>query len=381
MKAHRYSHHRVPLWGRVSIGLVSAALVVSGSLLAVHSHLALTASASTTPRGSQDSHGLTLSVTSVTPPPGSSGIAPDISSIQVTFSEPLAADSPTPTFTPSVSGTWDQPNPNTLRFTPTESLIPGSTLTLTIPGGSHGILAAGGERLATSLTSTWTVAPGSYLRVQQLLATLGYLPLTFTPATQVPPVEMALPQQGSFAWKWPNTPPSLQALWTPGQPNLITKGAIMTFEEVNHLTTDGLPGPQVWTDLLNAVYHNQVDPHAYTYIYVSKVLPENLTLWRNGAVALTSLANTGVPASPTPDGTWPIYLRLTFQIMRGVNPNGTKYADPVHWINYFYESDAVHGFQRAAYGFPQSVGCVELPIPVAAKVWSMVHIGTLVTVS
>jgi lipoprotein-anchoring transpeptidase ErfK/SrfK len=66
--------------------------------------------------------------------------------------------------------------------------------------------------------------------------------------------------------------------------------------------------------------------------------------------------------------------------MSGTNPNGTKYHDLVHWINYFLGSEAVHGFVRAAYGFPQSLGCVELPVPTAAKVFPQVHIGTLVTV-
>jgi lipoprotein-anchoring transpeptidase ErfK/SrfK len=66
--------------------------------------------------------------------------------------------------------------------------------------------------------------------------------------------------------------------------------------------------------------------------------------------------------------------------MSGYNPNGTYYHDLVYWINYFNGGDAVHGFVRASYGFPQSLGCVELPIPVAAQVYPQVHIGTLVTV-
>jgi hypothetical protein len=41
----------------------------------------------------------------------------------------------------------------------------------------------------------------------------------------------------------------------------------------------------------------------------------------------------------------------------------------------------VHGFPRAAYGFPQSLGCVELPIPNAAIAWTYIHYGTPVTVA
>lgn len=44
---------------------------------------------------------------------------------------------------------------------------------------------------------------------------------------------------------------------------------------------------------------------------------------------LTSAANTGIPVAPTADGTFPVYLRYQFQIMRGINPDGSSYADPV----------------------------------------------------
>ena len=47
-----------------------------------------------------------------------------------------------------------------------------------------------GQHLAQTVTSQFTVAPGSTLRLQQLLAELGYLPLTFTPAA---PADLADP--------------------------------------------------------------------------------------------------------------------------------------------------------------------------------------------
>ena len=67
--------------------------------------------------------------------------------------------------------------------------------------------------------------------------------------------------------------------------------------------------------------------------------------------------------------------------MRGTNPNGTPYADSVSWVNYFNGSDAVHGFVRASYGFPQSVGCVELPPATAGKIFPQLMVGDLVTVA
>jgi lipoprotein-anchoring transpeptidase ErfK/SrfK len=41
----------------------------------------------------------------------------------------------------------------------------------------------------------------------------------------------------------------------------------------------------------------------------------------------------------------------------------------------------VHGFVRPAYGFPQSNGCVELPVSNASKVYQLDPYGTLVTVT
>jgi hypothetical protein len=67
--------------------------------------------------------------------------------------------------------------------------------------------------------------------------------------------------------------------------------------------------------------------------------------------------------------------------MSGTNPDGSKYHDLVPWINYFDGSDAVHGFVRGSYGYPQSLGCVELPVATAQVAFSDLAIGDLVTVT
>ena len=91
--------------------------------------------------------------------------------------------------------------------------------------------------------------------------------------------------------------------------------------------------------------------------------------------------NTGISASPTDVGTWPVYLRYRTQTMRGTNPDGTKYEDPgVPFVTYFYKGEALHGFIRPSYGTPQSLGCVEMTFADAEAVWPLTPIGTLVTV-
>jgi len=125
---------------------------------------------------------------------------------------------------------------------------------------------------------------------------------------------------------------------------------------------------------------DQRNTHGYSYAIASKNEPETLTIWHNGKNVFSSYANTGIPAAPTVDGTFPVYEKLTFQIMKGTNPDGSHYADPVAWVSYFNGGDAVHYFNRGSYGWPQSLGCVELPYSAAEKAYGYLPYGTLVTV-
>jgi lipoprotein-anchoring transpeptidase ErfK/SrfK len=157
---------------------------------------------------------------------------------------------------------------------------------------------------------------------------------------------------------------------------------VETFENQNGLTVDGLAGPRVWSTLLADVAANKVDASPYTYVLVSKVLPENLTLYNNGAPQYTNIpVNTGAPGADTADGTYPVFEHVTSSVMKGTNPDGTTYDDPdVPWASFFNGGDALHGFVRAQYGFPQSNGCVEMTVANAGTLWPLTPIGTLVTV-
>lgn len=329
--------------------------------------------------------------------PGGTAVSSQ-SPVTLTFSEPVSKVLGTnrPTLSPDVAGHWSEPDPYTLRFTPSGlGFGPGTQVTVRL---DHVVSLVSSPSDPVSTTSyQFTVGPGSVLRLQQLLAQLGYLPLTFTPAPgTVQPTTLAAeeatvyaPLHGSFAWRWSGTPASLVAQWAPGQATAMTKGALMTFEAaqntyndtVEYDTVDQMATASVWASLLKAVLANERDPFSYSYIYVTKVLPETLTMWTNGQVVMTALANTGIAGDQTSDGTYPIYLRYTSQVMRGTNPNGTPYADSVSWVNYFNGSDAVHGFVRASYGFPQSLGCVELPPATAGAIFPQLMVGDLVTVA
>ena len=322
-----------------------------------------------------------LTVASTTPAQGATQV-PSNQVVTVNLSAPVTLGTSTPTFSPPVTGSWQKSGPTSLTFVATAPFIPTSTETLTIPDGVDGPRGDHGAVLSSPVTVTFTVAQASTERLQQLLAQLGYLPLSFTPTGSLPLNGAATSQPGTFAWRWTTLPPDLTSLWTEGSENVITKAAVMTFENQNGLTVDGLAGHQVWATLLAAVGAGKTNANSYNYVLVSKVLPENLTLYENGAPTMTGIAvNTGAPGADTVDGTYPVFEHVTSSRMQGTNPDGSTYDDPnVPWASYFLGGDALHGFVRATYGSPQSNGCVEMPVATAAQVWPLTPIGTLVTV-
>lgn len=291
-----------------------------------------------------------------------------------------------PTLSVDGNGRWERVDAHTVRYTPRGAGFGLSSMVkLRLPSGAR---LVGGVPDGTTEAS-WTVPPGSTARLQQLLADQGYLPLTFTPADGVVAHTAKAQQQaavdapdGTFTWTHANTPAQLKKLWVEGAANDITRGAVMAFESDHGLDVDGLVGPKVWGAIIDAEVSGQRNRAGYSYVLVHRDVPQSLTLWHDGKTLLTTAANSGVPAAPTKLGTFPVYLRLRTQTMEGTNPDGSHYSDPgIKWISYFNGGDAIHGFERASYGTPQSVGCVELPVNQAKKVWPYTPIGTLVTVA
>ena len=362
------------------VGLVVVALVAGATVIS-RSGSKVAATPTTAPPAHAAVSKLPLEIVSVTPVDGASGVASN-ATLTVRYSVPLSPKSPVPTLVPAVAGSWQQVDSTTQDFVAAAPFVPSTTETLTVPGGAAGILGASGQTLAQGATVHFSIAAGSTLRLQQLLAQLAYLPVGFTPAgPMAAPQELAQPQEGTFAWRFAE-PAELTAQWSPGQSNVITKGAVMAFEDKHGMKTDGEAGPAVWGALLTDVTAGTVDTAAYNYVLVTKSLPQRATVYSNGASVYSTLANTGVSAAQTDSGTFPVFEHLTSTTMSGTNPDGTKYRDPgIPWVSYFNGGDALHGFVRGSYGYPQSVGCVEMPPANAGVVYPYTPIGTLVTVS
>jgi peptidoglycan hydrolase-like protein with peptidoglycan-binding domain len=325
----------------------------------------------------------------VASPAAATALAPT-APIRLTFSQPVASvlGSSLPTLEPHVAGSWNQTNSHTLTFTPSGVGFPlASAVQIELPRAVSVSQPPNGGAQPTK-TVAWSVADGSTLRLEQLLAQQGYLPVSWTPAgapvAQTAAAETAAalePPGGAFSWRYANTPSSLEALWRPGQLSEITKGAVMMFEHEHDLAVDGIAGPEVWHALLRAAIAGQRQSTPYSYVYVHAEAPESLTLWSGGRTVLTSPSNTGIPESPTQHGTFAVFEHIPVGTMSGTNPDGSHYHDPgIRYISYFNGGDAIHEFPRASYGTPQSLGCVELPLSRAAEVWPYTPIGTLVTI-
>jgi len=324
----------------------------------------------------------------VHPAPGTQ-LAPG-ESIRLTLSRTVAAafGSSVPTLEPSVQGSWRQTSAHTLVFTPSglgAPLFEGVHIVLPHPVT---LASVAGLSAHAQTVISWTTPSASLLRLQQLLAQQGYLPVSWHPTgAGVPRTATAQllaavrPPRGTFSWRYANTPSQLQALWSVGTANIITRAAVMTFENEHGLAVDGIAGPMVWHALLTDQLAGRRRTAPYSYVYVRQQPPELLTLWSGGRTVLTSPGNTGIASRPTVPGTFAVFEHLLSGTMSGTNPDGSHYHDPgIRYISYFNGGDAIHAFPRASYGTPQSLGCVELPLAQAAQVWPYTPIGTLVTI-
>jgi hypothetical protein len=310
------------------------------------------------------------------------------SKITLTFSTTVAKalSGDLPAVSPAGSGTWKQLNTHTIQFLPAGyGYGLGAKVQVALPAEVH-LIGGTGDPIGT-----WPVPAGSTARLQQLLAQLGYLPLTFTQsgtavANTLPAQEVAAEKAptGAYAWRYANTPTALKDQWQPGTYGELTKAAVMTFESDNDLTADGVDGPQVWKALIQAELKHENNASGYTFVSVHEASSgETEATWHDGQTVASGPVNTGTAAAGgTATGVYAVFEHLISTTMTGINPDGSHYNDPgIPDVSYFNGGDALHGYIRSSYGFPQSDGCVEMPYAEAAQVFPYTPVGTVVDVS
>ena len=310
--------------------------------------------------------------------------------ITLSFSEPVseALGSHRPAITPATTGSWKQMSSHRIEFIPSGyGYGLDAHVQVAIPSG---VRLVGGQS-GTANSATWTVPNGTVTRSEQILSALGYMPVTFK-ASGTPVGQTASEQEnaavhtpkGSFDWRYSDTPAQLRSQWEPGAEGVILQGALMMFQTDHHLSVDGQLGPATWKALISAQINHSVSHFGYSFVMVHEAeSDETSTLWHDGQTIISTPANTGsAAAGGTATGTYPVFEHLAAATMSGTNPNGSTYTDPgVLWVSYFNHGDALHYFHRPSYGFPQSDGCVEMPLAAAAKVWPYTPVGALVDVS
>jgi peptidoglycan hydrolase-like protein with peptidoglycan-binding domain len=360
-----------------------AALVAVGAAVALARHQAVGSLLSSSSAGSPTPVAAPLTPTRVVGLPArtlTSGTEP----LRVTLSAPPARDSPRPTLRPAVAGTWTTVG-DAEQFTPVSTLEPCSSYTLTVWADT---IATGHSRVGRRRAIPLQVDCPPLAGLQQALARLGYLGAVLHPIYRVhirsgvetrraAAVHAYRPPRGRLAPAPADAPPV-----EVGKLDETTKGALTVYQSDHGIEATGEPNHATWASLLAAETLNHRNPQPYTWVTVTESLPETLDLHRGDRVVLSTPVNTGVAGAETAQGIFPIFSRFVSTTMTGTDPDGTHYVAPdVPWVNYFNGGDAVHGYPRAAYGFPQSNGCVELPIEAAHTVFGMLAIGDIVWVT
>ena len=303
--------------------------------------------------------------------------------LTVTLSAPVAPSSPSPMLRPAVAGSWTIAGDSEV-FTPASTLQPCSSYTLTIWAETT---ATGHSRLGRRQTVNLHVACPPIAGMQQALARLGYLGARFRPqyTVHIPSGRETRAEAAVHAFDPPRgrlapTPADAPAV-AMGTLDATTRGALTVYQAEHGLPETGAPDAGTWDSVLSSEADGRQNRDPYTWVSVSEALPETLKVHRGDRVVFSTPVNTGVPGAETARGIFPIYSRLVSTTMSGTDVDGTKYVVPdVPWVNYFNGGDAVHGYPRASYGFPQSNGCVELPIEAAHRVFGMLRLGDIVEV-
>jgi peptidoglycan hydrolase-like protein with peptidoglycan-binding domain len=311
--------------------------------------------------------------------------------ITLAFSKPVSQvlGSHMPAVTPAGAGSWHTISSHAIRFEPSGyGYGLDQTVNVALPSG---VRLAGAAHSGSSTSGVWHVPAGSTARLQEVLAQLGYLPLTVhyagaAPADTVAAQEIAAedPPQASVSWTYADTPSGLKQEWD-GLANAseLTKGAMMKFQSDHDLAVTGYEDSETWNALFQAVAKNERNTFGYTFVSVSEGSPESLFVWHSGKTVLSGIpVNTGVPGATTQTGTFAVFEHLPVTTMIGTNVDGSHYDDPgIKWVSYFNGGDALHYYPRGGYGYPQSNGCVEMDLPDAASVYPYTPVGTIVQVN
>lgn len=147
-------------------------------------------------------------------------------------------------------------------------------------------------------------------------------------------------------------------------PNLIYAGMVLVIPESD---TAPASGPAVAPDA----------PNTAGKLILVVLREQRVYVYENGQLLRTTLASTGLGATPTVQGQYKIYVKYKAQTMYGPG----YYLPSVPYVMYFFKGYGLHGtYWHNNFGRPMSHGCVNLPTPEAQWLFNWAEVGTPVYV-
>jgi lipoprotein-anchoring transpeptidase ErfK/SrfK len=104
---------------------------------------------------------------------------------------------------------------------------------------------------------------------------------------------------------------------------------------------------------------------------------QKLKAWEGSSLFLETPISSGLPATPTPQGEFRIWIKLRATKMSGGSGRNYYYLPNVPYVMYFYNGSipkykgyGLHGtYWHNDFGNPRSHGCVNLPTPIAEQLY------------
>ena len=289
--------------------------------------------------------------------------------LELAFSRPVAdlLGSGYPQLTPATAGHWRTIDGYTIAFQPAGAGFGiGAHVEVTLP---EPLDVIAGARTRSTSTLAWQVPDGSTLRLQQLLAELGYLPLAWQAAAADVPRTVAAeagaagePPAGSFSWLYANTPSAAARALEAGRLGNHDAGG---GDGVRVRPRPDRRRPAGTAGLARASDRRPGREELGSRVQLRPRPPEGSA----DAPALARRHDRHEREGEHRRSRGPDAARDTcgFRAHPGRDderPEPGRQPLPgsgIKWISYFNHGEAIHGFNRPTYGFPQSVGCVEAP--------------------
>lgn len=107
---------------------------------------------------------------------------------------------------------------------------------------------------------------------------------------------------------------------------------------------------------------------------------QKIKAWEGNTIFLESPVSTGLPQTPTPTGEFRIWIKLRYTKMEGGSGRGYYNLPNVPYTMFLESQDVsrtkgygLHGtYWHNHFGTPRSHGCVNLPTPIAEKIFHFV---------